>query len=108
MTQYKVTASVTSPPTNISLKINGTHIAMARDGTAAWAGSTTLTLPDSFPINFRAVGIASAPWTLEIIFTTLPAPGTVASDYKHTDKIPNDLLSIFTDTINLKKPVPTL
>ena len=94
-------ASVTSPPTNVSLKINGTPINMARDAGGAWAGKATLDLPDSVPIDFRAVGIADAPWTLEIKFET-PAPNNkVVKDFKHDDTIPATLLSEFNDTVNL-------
>jgi hypothetical protein len=74
---------------------------MARDDSGAWAGRATLNLPDSLPIAFRAVGIADAPWTLEIKFET-PAPDNkVLKDLKHDDQIPSSLISIFNDTVNL-------
>jgi hypothetical protein len=102
MTQtLNVLASVTSSPTDVSLKINNTSINMARDSGGAWAGKATLDLPDSVPIGFRAVGIADAPWTLEIKFETAAPNNNVVKDFKHDDKIPASLLSIFNDTMNL-------
>jgi hypothetical protein len=101
MAQYNVLASVTSPPTDVSLHVNNVKIRMTRDGSGAWSGSTQLDLPESVPIGFRATGIASAPWTLEIKFVT-PAPEKkVVKDYKYDDTIPDDLLSIFNDTVEV-------
>jgi hypothetical protein len=77
---------------------------MVRDNTGEWAGKTELDLMDSVPIACRAVGLASAPWALEIRFMTL-TEGIVVKDYKHTDKIPDSLLSILKDTVSLKGPV---
>jgi len=101
MAQYNVSATVTSAPTDVSLKVDNARINMARDASQAWAGKAKLDLPDSLPIVFRATGIAFAPWTLEIKFSTLPPESKVVKDYKHEDAIPDDLLSIFNDTVNL-------
>jgi hypothetical protein len=102
MAQYNVSATVTSAPTDVSLKVDNARINMARDASQEWAGKAKLDLPDSVPIVFRATGIAFAPWTLEIKFTTLPPDSKVVKDYKHEDTIPSDLLTIFNDTVNLK------
>jgi hypothetical protein len=101
MANYHFSASVTSPPTNVSLVLNNQQIDLTRDGTGAWAAKGTLDLPNSFTLAFGAVGIASAPWTLEIKFTTLPPENKLVKDYKHEDKIPDNLLSIFHDTVVL-------
>jgi hypothetical protein len=107
-TLVKVLASVTSPPTNVSLLVNGTPIAMARDGSGNWAGQSTLDLPDAVPIAFRAVGIAFAPWTLEIKFMSLPPNSRVVNDFKHDDQIPAaTLISILDETVTLKNMVTT-
>ena len=102
MADYIVSATVTSPPTDISLHVHTTKLKMSRDSAGGWAGKAKLDLPDSFAVALTATGLAFAPWTLEIKFATLPPEGKVVKDYKHEDKIPDDLLSTFEDTINLK------
>lgn len=101
MPQLNVSASVTSPPSNVQLIVNNQGIPMGRDASGAWAGQKTLILPDPVTIAFGAVGIAGAPWTLEIKFSTLPPSSTVVKDLKHQDTIPNNLLSVFHDTVSL-------
>jgi hypothetical protein len=101
MSQYSISASVTSPPTDVFLHINNVRVNMVRDSTGGWSGKARLDLPDSVPIAFRAVGLFSAPWSLEIKFSTLPPHVGVLKDYKHADTIPDSLLSIFADTVNL-------
>ena len=100
MAKYDIAATVSSPPLDVSLKVAGLPIRMARDGTGSWSGKNRLDLADLVPIDFRAVGIASAPWELEIKFVTVADKKTV-KDYKHDDQIPNDLLSVFQDNIDL-------
>jgi hypothetical protein len=102
MAKYNVSATVTSAPTDVSLKVDNIKVKMARDSSGGWAGKAELDLPDSVPIAFRATGIASAPWTLAIKFATLPPESKVVKDYKHDNTIPDDLLSIFNDTVDLK------
>jgi len=102
MADYIVSASVTSPPTNVQLQLHGRQIPLSRDASGAWKWDGKLDLPQSFPLAFGAVGIASAPWTLEIKFTTLPPESKSMKEFKHSDKIPNNLLSVFHDTISLK------
>jgi hypothetical protein len=81
---------------------------MARDGSGNWAGQSTLDLPDAVPIAFRAVGIALAPWTLEIKFMSLPPNSRVVNDFKHDDQIPaTTLMSILDDTITFENMVTT-
>lgn len=103
MAKYSVAASVTSPPTNVQLVLNNGQISLAHDETGVWMWKGTLDLPDSFTLAFGAVGIASAPWTLEIKITTLPPESKPVKDYKREDKIPDNLLSVFHDTVSLKK-----
>lgn len=105
MPTYNVSATVSSPPTDVSLKVNSSAVKMARDVTGGWSGKAKLDLPDNCPIAFRAVGIAQAPWSLEIKFTKLPLPGKLVLDYKHADTIPDSLLSVFEDTVNLAAKV---
>jgi hypothetical protein len=105
MAQFDVSATVTSPPTDVSLHINNTKITMARDGSGAWAGKARIDLPDPVPIAFRAVGIAGAPWSLEIKFVGPPPQKKLVKDYKHDDQIPNNLLSVFSDSISLASQV---
>jgi hypothetical protein len=102
MSTYIVSATVTSPPLDVSLQVNNTNINMLRDGSGNWAGTSQLDLPDTIPIAFHAVGFAAAPWTLEIKFNTLPPDNKTVLDYKHEDKIPNSLLSSLNDTAGLK------
>ncbi len=102
MTQYDISASVTSPPTNVSLKIDGKLIDMARDSSGAWTGEAKLELPNPAPVDFRAVGVPAAHWTLEIKFTPQTPPGADTTDYKHEDKIPPEMLSIFAAKVTLK------
>ncbi len=102
MAEYEASASVTSAPTNVSLKIDGMAVKMERDAEGAWVGSAQLDLPNNVPIEFRAVGIASAPWTLEIKFSPPTPEGAAATDFKHEGKIPPSMLSIFADKVALK------
>lgn len=102
MTHYDISASVSSPPTNVSLKIDGKLIDMARDASGAWTGKAQLDLSSPAPVDFRAVGIAAAPWTLEVKFTPKTPPGADCTDFKHDDKIPPEMLSIFAATVTLK------
>ncbi len=102
MTQYDISASVSSPPTNVSLKIDGKLIDMARDSSGAWTGAAQLELSSPAPVDFRAVGVSAAKWTLEIKFTPKTPPGADPTDFKHEDKIPPEMLSIFTANVTLK------
>jgi hypothetical protein len=103
MTPYDISASVSSPPTNVSLKIDGKLIDLARDATGAWTGKAQLELPDPAQVDFRAVGVPEAKWTLEIKFTPKTPPGADAIDYKHDDKIPPEMLSIFSAPVSPTK-----
>jgi len=101
MATFTVEASVTSPPTNVSLTVNKIKIKMQRDGDGAWAGkSNAIELPDSFGFAFAAVGLPNAKWRLEI--TVSKPDGTQVADFMHSDKIPSNMLSSFHDTITLK------
>jgi hypothetical protein len=101
MATFTIEASVTSPPTNVSLTINKTKIKMARDGAGAWAGKgDSIELPESFGFAFAAVGLPNAKWTLAI--TVSKADGTEVAGFTHSDKIPSNMLSSFHDTITLK------
>lgn len=102
MAKFTVEASVTSPPTNVSLTVNKTKIKMQRSGDGAWAGKgDSVELPDSFGFAFAAVGLPNAKWTLGI--TVSKPDGTEVADFTHTDKIPSNMLSSFHDTITLKQ-----
>lgn len=109
MAKYDVSASVTSPPTDVDLEINKIDVTMARDTTGAWAGSAQLDLPPSVlppnkvPIAFIAVGISGAPWTLEIKFTPKASPDAPVTDFKHDDKIPPNMRSAFSTEVSLKQ-----
>jgi len=102
MTHYDISASVTSPPTNVSLKVDGKLVDLARDSAGAWVGKAQFELPNPVAVDFRAVGVAAAPWTLEIKFTPKTFPGADPTDFKHEDKIPPEMLSIFTAHVTLK------
>jgi hypothetical protein len=100
--KFVLEASVTSPPTNISLTVNQVKIKMKRDDAGAWAGKNdSIELPSSFGFAFAAVGTPNAKWTLEITVST--PDGTQVADFTHADKIPSNMLSSFHDTITLKE-----
>lgn len=101
MSKYSISAKVTSPPTNVQLVLNNQTLKLYRDEEGAWAGKGTLDLPDSFTVAFGAVGTPSAPWTLEVSIATLPPENKPVKDYRHTDKIPDNLLSVIHDTVKL-------
>ena len=87
MAQFKVSASVTSPPFTVALSVGGNKIKMARDSSGAWAGSSKnpLNLPDPVLIQFGATGISGSPWTLKVDFT--PTNGASQKTFTHSDKI---------------------
>lgn len=101
MPKLHVAASVTSPPTDVALKLNSHNIKMARDGSGNWTGSADLELPNTIPLEFRAVGIPTSAWTLTIKLTTPPPDNKDVKDYKHDDVIPDNGLSVLEDTITL-------
>ena len=103
MAKYIVSATVSSPPTNISLHVNTTKLSMSRDSTGSWAGKAEMDLEDSVAVGLVASGLPSSNWTLEIKFATPPPEGKLVKDYKHSDTIPSDGLSSFKDTVSLKK-----
>jgi hypothetical protein len=102
MARFSVSAKVTSPPTNVELVLDNQRIKLNREETGAWAGKGTLDLPDPFTMAFGAVGTPSAPWTLEIEIATLPPENKSVKSYKRTERIPDNLLSVIHDTVNLK------
>jgi hypothetical protein len=102
MAKFTLEASVSSPPSNVSLTVNQVDIKMKRDDTGAWAGKNgSIELPDSFGFAFAAVGLPNAKWTLEIVISS--QDDTQVADFKHDGKIPSNMLSSFHDTITLKK-----
>jgi hypothetical protein len=97
---YDILASVTSPPFNLLLSLDGQRIKMARDGTGAWAGKAKkLSLNNPTALKFRAVGMDGAEWTLSITLT--PSNGSKDKTYGHPGIIPDELVSDLIDTIDL-------
>ena len=101
MAQVKVDVTVTKPPTDVMVKLNNRKIKMSRNLNADWTGSATLDLPKSFQLQFRAVGIAGAQWTLTLKFT--PSGGTGSGPkIERNGTIPDDtLMSELKETITL-------
>jgi hypothetical protein len=100
MPTYKVTVTITSPPTNVAVRINNDKITMGRDGTGAWSGTANLDLPLSFPIGVAATGIAGMKWSTEIKVDP-PAPAAhPTADYKH-DETSTNVIDVFHDKITL-------
>lgn len=97
MNELTVVASITSPPTSVMLKLNGVQINIARDGSGAWKGTATMSLPTTFPLEFRGVGIAGAMWSLSITFSSTPPQPL--KNYKHDGVISENLMSVWQDTV---------
>ncbi len=99
MTTYDATASATSPPTNVGLKLDGQEIFFARDATGAWAAAGKIASDKKpVPFEFRAVGIKDAPVTLKI---TLKGNNGSAGAFSKDYKIPSDLLLVVNDSVTV-------
>jgi len=108
MSRDKITACVTSPPTDISLKFDNQSFKLTRDETGAWSGTHEIQVGDNVAMEFRATGVPNAPWTLTIQFTA-PLNEHPIVNYKKDGTVPLEtLMSILKDTIKLKdKPIAT-
>jgi hypothetical protein len=97
MSTYAVTASATSPPTNVGIKLDGQEIFFARDATGAWAAAGDIvSTKNPVPFEFRAVGISGAPVTLKI---SLKGNDGSSGSFNKDYKIPNNLLLVVHDSI---------
>lgn len=99
---YNVTASVTSTPSDIALQLNEHNINFTRNTTAGdWTAKANISLSNPVEVNFRAVGINGAPWSLMINVAPVNTTSNVTT-YHHTDSIPLDMLSILIDKFQIK------